>query len=260
MVKKTNSKTVKSEPTLKRLYFDIETSPNIVETWNVGYNLNIDYSNIRTERAIICICYKWEHENVVHYMTWDKGDDNKMVIDFCKVIMEADEVVGHNGDKYDIKFFKTRALYHGVKSLPKIKSIDTLKISKKEFRFNSNRLDYIGSFLGLGRKIKTEYNLWREVIAGNKKALADMVKYCQQDVVLLEKIYKKFEGYTQPKTHIGVLKGGTKCDCPKCGSSKTYSRGNSVTASGTQNKKMQCQNCGSYFTISSATFNKCRES
>ena len=144
MTKKTTRKAVKSEPTLKRLYFDIETSPNIVETWNVGYNLNISYDNIQQERSIICICYKWEHENVVHYLTWNKGDDKSMVIDFCKIITEADEVVGHNGDKYDIKFLKTRAVYHGVKTLHKIKSIDTLKISRKEFMFNSNRLDYIG--------------------------------------------------------------------------------------------------------------------
>ena len=34
------------EKKFKRLFFDIETSPNIVFSWNIGYNLNISYENI----------------------------------------------------------------------------------------------------------------------------------------------------------------------------------------------------------------------
>lgn len=30
----------------KRLFFDIETSPNIVFSWNIGRDISIDYENI----------------------------------------------------------------------------------------------------------------------------------------------------------------------------------------------------------------------
>ena len=100
----------------KRLYFDIETSPNVVFSWNVGYKLNIDHKSILKERAIICICWKWEGESKVHYLTWNKGDDKKMVQEFAKIINSADEVLGHNGDAYDIKWLRTRCIYHGVDS------------------------------------------------------------------------------------------------------------------------------------------------
>ena len=47
-----------TQETIKRLFFDIETSPNIVYSWRTGYNLTITTENIITERAIICISYK----------------------------------------------------------------------------------------------------------------------------------------------------------------------------------------------------------
>ena len=71
---------------IKRLFFDIETSPNIGLFWEAGYKKNIDYSNIIKERAIICICYKWQGEKITHGLHWDsKQDDKKMLIDFIKI-------------------------------------------------------------------------------------------------------------------------------------------------------------------------------
>jgi hypothetical protein len=254
MTKKKVSKAVKSEVKLKRLYFDIETSPNIVYSWNIGYNLQIGYENIIQERAIICISYKWEGDKNVYTLTWNNGDDKDMIKKFISIINTADEVVGHNSDRFDLKWFRTKCVYHGIKSLPEFKSIDTLKISKKEFKFNSNRLDYIAKYLGLGSKIKTDFKLWMRVMGGESKALKEMSTYCENDVVILEKVYKKLEGYTKAKTHVGVMSGGNKCDCPSCGSKHTHSDGNTFSATGMQKKKMYCVDCHSYFTVSLAAY------
>ena len=51
---------MKVTSSFKRLYLDIETSPNIGMFWESGYKKNISYDNIIKERAIICICYKWK--------------------------------------------------------------------------------------------------------------------------------------------------------------------------------------------------------
>lgn len=99
----------------KRLYFDIEVSANIGFFWKPGYNLNIGYENIIKEAGIICICYKWEGDKKVHSLTWDKHQsDKKLLQDFIKVANTADELVGHNGDKFDLPWVRTRCLYHGV--------------------------------------------------------------------------------------------------------------------------------------------------
>lgn len=244
---------------IKRLYFDCEVSPNIVYTWNVGYDLKIDYTNIIQERAIICISYKWEGDSKTHTIKWKNGDDKQLVKDFMAIILTADEVVGHNGDRFDLKWFRTRCIYHGIKSLPEFKSIDTLKISRNKFKFNSNRLDYIAQFLGFGGKISTDFNLWKRVLAGEAKALVEMCTYCENDVIILEKVYKKLEGYTPKKTHVGVAVGNDKCSCPTCGSTKTVSDGNYVSSAGTIKKKMNCKVCNSYFTVSLSAFKKSRE-
>jgi len=241
---------------LKRLYFDLETSPNIVYSWNVGYKLNIGYENIIKERAIICACYKWEGSDDVGYLTWNDGDDGELVYRLYDILMSADEVVGHNGDNYDLKWFRTRCLFHGIMNMPDIKSIDTLKLSRKSFRFNSNRLDYIGQFLKLGKKMETGgFDLWKRIVSNNdQEAIKKMVEYCMQDVELLEKVYNKLSGYSKAKTHVGVLNGKSPCSCPKCASEKTYSKGNIISSLGTVKKKMQCMDCGSYFTISTKAY------
>src|SRR5690606_36182950 len=101
------------------LIYDIETSPNIGWFWRAGYKLNIQPENIIKERAIICISYKWLDEDQVYNLSWDKNQDDKFLIEqFVEVLNEADLSVGHNGDRFDLKWIKTRALFHRIPMLP----------------------------------------------------------------------------------------------------------------------------------------------
>ena len=45
--------------------------------------------------------------------------------------------------------------------------------------------------LGLGCKIKTDLDVWKKCMVGDKNALLYLEKYNQKDVVLLEQIYLK---------------------------------------------------------------------
>jgi DNA polymerase elongation subunit (family B) len=134
----------------KVLIYDIETSPNIGWFWTAGYKQNIGTNQILKERAVICVSYKWEDEDEVYNLTWDKNQDDKFLIQqFVEVLNEADLIVAHNGDNFDLKWLKTRALYHRIPMLPNYKQFDTLKLAKSKLRLNSNRLDYISKFLGM---------------------------------------------------------------------------------------------------------------
>lgn len=243
----------KSEVKFKRLFFDIETSPNIVYSWNIGYNLNISYENILTERAVICICYKWEHENTVHSLVWDRGNDKQLLIEFAEILNSADEVVAHNGDRYDIKWFRTRCIKYGISVTPYITSIDTLKEAKKYFRFNSNRLDYIGQFLGVGKKAETGgFDLWKSIVSqNNKKSLLVMVNYCKQDVLLLEKVFNKFNKYIKHKSHIPMYYNvDSRGNCPNCGSTKLNKAKLRVSVAGRYTQQYLCKGCGKYHSVS----------
>lgn len=232
----------------RRLFFDIETSPNIGLFWEAGYKKNIDYSNIIQERAIICICYKWEDEKEVYSLNWDaKQNDKTMLLKFIEVANTATELVGHNGDKFDLAWIRTRCLFHDISMFPSYVTIDTLKIARSKFKFNSNRLNYIADFLGIGQKIKTEFNLWKNILLNkDKKAMEDMIKYCKKDVVLLEKVFKALNNHIEAKSHYGVLFGQYKGTCPECGSDDLMSAGKRTTATGVVKLRYQCKTCNKY--------------
>lgn len=240
-----------------RLYFDIETSPCLGWFWRPGYNLNLNYENVIENAKIICIAYKWESSPKIYSLTWDrKQNDKKMLIDFIKVLDSADEIIGHNADKFDIKWIRTRCLFHDIDMMPQYTSIDSLKESRKYFNFPSNRLDSIGRYLGSGKKIKTTGELWFDVWRKNSKtALNAMVKYCKQDVVLLESVYKKLEPKTSPKTRYSV----NISECPRCCSEHTRLRSRKITSAGTRYLQVQCQDCGTYFKVNESKYNNLKK-
>lgn len=234
----------------KRLFFDIETSPNIGMFWQAGYKQKIDYSNIIKERAIICICYKWEDEKEVYSLTWDRKQSDRVMLEkFIEVANVATEMVGHNGDKFDLAWIRTRCLFHNIDMFPKYQTIDTLKVSRSKFRFNSNRLNYIADYLGLGQKIKTEFDLWKNILLdNNKQSMEDMVKYCKKDVVLLEKVFKKLRVHMDNKVHYGVLFNQDRGSCPECGSDELIRHKVRTTPTGLKKIQYQCSTCHCFHT------------
>jgi DNA polymerase III epsilon subunit-like protein len=236
--------------TPKRLFLDSNQVPNIGFFWDAGYKKNIPYGNIIHERKIICICYKWAGEKRVHSLTWDtKQNDKAMLQSFIKITNEADEIIGHNGDRFDLPWIRTRCLFHGISVMPKFVTLDTLKQARSKFRFNSNRLDYIAKYLGLGSKLHTEFDLWRKIVLNkDKKALDYMVKYCKEDVVLLEKVYDKMANHIEPKVHHGVVKEKHRYTCPECGGDHYTLVKYRITAQGYRREQRQCQECGKYHT------------
>jgi DNA polymerase elongation subunit (family B) len=232
----------------KRLYIDIETCPDIVFSWKTGYKLNITYDNIIRERDIICVGYKWEGENKVHALTWDaRQNSKKMIKEIIAVLNEADEIIYHNGDRFDLPWIRTMALVHGLSMPPKYVTIDTLKIARSKFYLNSNRLDYIARLLGIGAKIKTEFDLWKKTTLTNDQAcLSKMVKYCKGDVVILEKVHQKLRPHVEAKQNYSALYNSHKQGCPECGSDNLRPNGTRATLTGIIKRQFHCRDCGTY--------------
>jgi len=201
------------------LVYDIETSFNIGWFWRSGFKLNISPEQIIEERAIICISYKWLGEDQVYNLVWDKNHNDKFLIEqFIEVMAEADMLVAHNGDNFDLKWIKTRAFIHGLKMLIDYPQFDTLKVARKKFNFQSNKLDYISKILGEKGKIPTNIDLWKRIILRNDKdALQEMLTYCDEDVRQLEHVFKVIQGWEHPKFHLGVLQGKNKQTSPMTG-------------------------------------------
>lgn len=211
---------IKTKNEGKILIYDIETSPNIGWFWRAGFKQNIGTNQILKERAVICVSYKWVGKDQVYNLVWDKEQNDKFLIEqFVQVLNEADLIVAHNGDDFDIKWLKTRALFHRIPMLPNYKQFDTLKVAKSKLYLNSNRLDYISKFLGFEGKIQTTPDLWNKVVILNdRETLKDMLEYCDEDVRQLEKVYNELKYLDNPRIHAGVLNGTIKQTSPITGS------------------------------------------
>jgi len=243
---------------IKRLFYDIETSPNIVFSWRTGNKLHISHDNIIQERSIICICYKWENQNRVYSITWDNGDDKNLVKEFSDIVSSADEIIAHNGDKFDYKWLNGRNLIHGLPPIPKAKTIDTLKLARKHFYFNSNTLDYLSKVLLGEGKMETTFGLWKDIcLLNDQTALRKMVRYCKKDVELLQRIWEKLREYDAPATHAAVFETGNMSDrwmCPYCGSPDVSLSKTRPTPRGIVQRQMQCGECHRYYTIADSVF------
>lgn len=234
------------------LFYDIETTQNVVAVFGLKNQDWINPDNILQERYIVSFAYKWLGEKEVFAVaTTDDAkrykknphDDFHVVQKLHEVLSSADCIVAHNGNSYDLKFSEGRMLIHGMDPLPPITKIDTLKTARERFFLNANNLNYLGKILGCGEKIQTSPGLWLRVLAGNADAVREMVKYNKQDVLLLEKVFLKLRPYMAD--HLNrQLYGDT--GCPRCGSTKVQSRG--LHRAVTQvYQRYQCQSCAGWF-------------
>lgn len=234
------------------LFWDIETSLQLAAIFQLAHNDWIDPSSLVTERYVICACWKWEGDSKVQSVSVlddpkryknNPHDDYHVIETLHEVLSQADVIVHHNGDSFDKRYIDTRALVHGMTALPPVASIDTYKVAKSKLYLNSNKLDYIGKLLGVGKKLPTTPKLWMRVLQGDPDAVREMVTYNKQDVLLLERVFNKLRPYVS--NHINRELFGA-VGCPRCGSSKVQSRGVHRAITKTY-KRWQCQGCGGWF-------------
>ena len=202
---------------------------------------------------MLSFAYKWLEEKKTYVKALpdyplyklDPENDLSLITDLWALFNEADIVVAHNGVAFDTKKTYARFIHHRLPPPESVHEIDTKLVAKRYFKFDSNKLDDLGDYLGVGRKLQTGgFVLWKDCIDGNPKAWAKMCKYNKGDVDLLEKIYLCMRPYI--KTHPNVALMNKKIhNCPKCNSPKTQKRGFALTRV-SRFQRWQCLSCGGW--------------
>lgn len=232
------------------LLFDIETAPNLGYVW-AKYEQNvIEYES---EWYMLCFAYKWLGEKTVYakglhdYKLYKKEPDNdrELVKDLWKLFNEADIIIAHNGNSFDIKKTNARFLVHGLKPPSPYKTIDTKLVAKRYFNFNSNKLDDLGRHLGVGRKVDTGgFDLWMGCMTGDISSWRKMIRYNKMDVSLLERVYNIVKPWIVNHPNVGLYRD-TKHACPNCGGEHLQKRGLARTRVSTR-QRYQCVDCGAW--------------
>lgn len=247
---------VKSTPA-KIVFMDIETAPSLGWVWGKWQQDVIDF---KENWYVLSFAFKKPGEKVqafclADYEDYDpqKPDDKKLMSDLWKVLDEADIVIAHNGDRFDVPKVNTRFLAHGQKPPSPYKTVDTLQVARKVFKFDSNKLDDVCRDLGIGRKLPhTGFHLWQACMQGDIKAWKKMKRYNCKDVRLLEDFYYKVRPWM--KNHPNVNQGEL-FHCPKCSSSDVHRRGWAYTLL-RKKQRFQCQSCGGWFEGSAVKVDK----
>jgi DNA polymerase elongation subunit (family B) len=225
------------------LLFDLETSPNLGYTWGKWETNVIAFTQ---ESYLLCYAYKWYEETNTKVVALpdfdsykkDKTNDKELVQKLHQLFNEADVIIAHNGDKFDIKYANGRFLYHGLEPPTAYKTVDTLKIARSKFKLNSNKLDDLGKLLNVGKKVETGgFDLWLGCMAGDEKSWYRMKKYNKQDVELLEQVYLRLRAWVTNHPNLNII-NGTTLQCPTCQSEKLWKIG---IQSGKQ--RYRCQEC-----------------
>lgn len=232
------------------LIYDIETSPNLGWIWGKWEQNVIKFEQ---EWHMLCFAYKWLGEKATHVVALpdfegykkDPTNDRDLVKVLWDLFEEADVVIAHNGNQFDQRKSNARFLAHGFDPPVPYVAIDTLKVARRYFNFNSNKLGDLGEVLRVGAKAETGgFDTWLGCMNGNRNSWAKMKKYNKQDVVLLEKVYLRLRPWIDNHPGMNILTGRLDA-CPKCSHGVLQKRGFKFTKTLTY-QRYQCQGCGGW--------------
>lgn len=241
---------------MKTLIFDIETSPILGYAWK-AWQTNI--IEVHTDWQMICFAYKWMGQKKVHFVRGEDDDpwnDDRMVKRLWDLFNEADTIVGHNLDRFDVK--KSNALFmrKGLTRPAPFKTVDTLKVARKNFHNTSNRLGELAKLLGLDEG-KLEHQGFMHLFKGcmlhnDPKVWRVMKRYNLRDVTLTEDVYKRLLSW-MPTTHPVDLDKPNSCI--RCGSDNIRRKGWRETRK-YRYKRYRCNDCGSWMRSNAKEINK----
>jgi hypothetical protein len=193
------------------LYIDLEVSKSMM--FNYGLKVPSQYINpddLYRDFYIIC----WSASYVGKDTVWSecvtqkeakKWSDARILPRLRELMESADIIAGHNIDRFDIKKANTRFLLNGLEPVITKKTLDTLKIARSKFAFESNRLDYISQKLGLRPKEDIRNSDWLKIVTtGNEATLKKVNRYCRGDVKSGKGILETLMKYSGRKEWYGA--------------------------------------------------------
>ena len=207
------------------LVFDIEESKAIMRLYDTGKQY-VSWKSIEQEKYVTGWAAKWLFDNKMHSMFVTpkearNRDERRVVKGIHRLLDQADIVIAHNGDGFDLKELAPRFLKYGLSPVNRYTTVDTLKKSRQIFRLPSHSLAYLLKYFGLeNQKMKRGDTDAAE--DGDAKALKEDEKYCRQDVAGLEELYLMMRPHM--KTHPSLSNsldmyqplGDGAIRCPRC--------------------------------------------
>lgn len=245
---------------MKILMLDIETTPDKAYTWGI-WNINIGVNQIIEPGGLLCFAAKWYGQDEIEFYSEWKDSTLNMVLEAWRLLDECDVVVHFYGSRFDIPHLNTSFLKEGFPPPSPFKQIDLKMTVGKQFKFTSNKLQFVSEVLGLEGKEEHEgFGLWDKVMNEGQKYAIEiqtdaqnrMESYNKRDVILLDEVYEAVLPWipNAPNRHLYEEGRG----CPTCGADTEFmvDAGYYYTKL-SKFKQFRCHICNSYFRSSKRT-------
>lgn len=245
---------------MKRYLFDIETAPMVMSGF-VRWNANIAYENILHDWSILCwSAIDYDTGEIIQdsthlhpqYFNEDPRNDYGVCYTLWQLFNNADVLIAHNGDKFDIKKTRARLAAHGFRPPRRAQQVDTLRIARSQFAFTSNRLGDLADTLGCKiSKGEPSKGLWQRCTQGDVASCKEMLAYNLQDVYVLQDVFRKLMPWA-PSTRVHrIYCNPADLQCPACGSHNLIKQGYHTNGRG----RVSCKDCGRW-SLTTSTRNK----
>jgi hypothetical protein len=229
---------------MKILFLDLETSPNLAHVWGL-WDQNIAITQIERSTEVICWGARWLGSDKVIFKSVHHHGKEAMLDELHKVMDEADVLIGWNSAAFDSKHIKREFIENGYSPPSPWTELDLMKVVRSQFKFPSNKLDYVAQKLGVGAKVQhSGFQLWLDCMAGIPKAWKMMKEYQIQDVNLLLDLYDVLLPWIKNHPHIGASEGKPTA-CRNCGHDRLKPNGSQMSSAG-KYKKYLCEACNTH--------------
>ena len=129
------------------LVFDLETAPLKSAIWSARQRYT-PYAMLEKDWFLMSYSAKWLGRDHIMYGDLRDSpvgceDDRKLILELYSLVSQADIVVAHNGDRFDVPSLNTRFLHHNLTPPPPFHSVDTFRVAKQNFRLPYYSIEYL---------------------------------------------------------------------------------------------------------------------
>ena len=126
-------------------------------------------------------------------------DDGPLAVAIRDKLEEADVIVGWNSKLHDIPLLNARLAKAGERRVDVKLHIDLMWYAAgSSMKIGSRKLANVSKFFDVeDRKTPLDWETWQLAGAGNPKALREVVKHCEYDVLVLGQVYPHLIPYVR---------------------------------------------------------------
>lgn len=241
---------------MKILELDIETAPNKVYAWGL-FKENIPIDRVIEPGYTMCFAAKFQDEDMTYFESLYQSEMRDMLEVAWELLDEADVVVHYNGKRFDIPTLNREFVKYGFVPPTNYHQIDLYQVVRSNFRFASNKMDFVCAQLGLQTKVQHKgMELWRDCMEGVEiewggnvpehidEAWKTMEAYNVGDIEMLNQLYTQLLPWIKHPNRALYMENNDEPVCPNCGSTHVQKRGIERPARVNAYQRYKCMDCG----------------